>query len=247
MKTSSVIAGLALVSVPLALLPAACDASKGSTATTGSSTTSTGSGGASNATATNGSTNATGTASTGNATSSTSTGGTEPCPPAEPVAGAACPGATITACTYKPYACCPEDTATCPGATWSVTEGMCPATTCPATAPNNGDACGCPFAKVCLYTAACANANGMEQFAVCTNGKWAVNSGACQKATPIPCGAAMCTAGTEVCVRIGTGTEVGCAPNRCPMNAIDCSCAHTVCPAAHPICTGSDGPFVNCE
>lgn len=242
MRAAFLIAGIACLPLVMACGSGgvAFSANGGSTGSGGGkTTTSSGSG------ATGGTSSGTGGSTT--SSSSSTSGGTQMCPMAEPIAGAACPGATVMPCQYKPYPCCQDDVATCDSGKWTVTQGTCPAPTCPASAPATGDACGtCPQATVCLYTAACSSANGMEQFAFCMSGQWKVSSGKCQQPMPVQCGATTCPAG-DVCVRVGTSTDVGCKPAPCPMGVLDCSCAHSVCPPEHPMCLGTDGPFVNCQ
>jgi hypothetical protein len=112
-------------------------------------------------------------------------------------------------------------------------------------APKMGDACGCPEATACVYADKTCPTSGNVTRAFCNAGKWQVGTASCANPQPIQCGTATCQP-NQVCVRIGTGMDVGCATSPCPMGAIDCSCAHSVCPAAHPICIATDGPFVNC-
>ena len=269
MKTSFMVAGFALLPFSVALA-AACNGSgsTGSTGTGQTGATSSGNGGAGASTSTSmsastsmstaSSMSTSGTATGSGATTSSATaassgsGGTQPCPPGEPVAGTACPGATIVPCQFKPYACCQDDVATCNGSgMWDVAQGSCPAATCPAAVPTNGDACGCPQATFCVYPGNCPTAGAQQHFAFCQMGQWKVSAAGCPgNPQPIQCGSVTCDPATQVCVRVGVGPNsmaVGCKPIPCPVNAFDCTCARTVCPMDHPICKATDGPFVNCQ
>lgn len=122
--------------------------------------------------------------------------------------------------------------------------GGAPAPACPATPPTAASACA-SNGRACFYED-CAGTG--RTAATCSNGSWAVQTGACAAVHCIGLPGSMSCASGQVCSVSESGTISGmCVQSTCGKGPITCACANASCASCSVAGNVQQGVTVTCN
>ena len=166
------------------------------------------------------------------------------CPLDMPAQGDSCDSEGLS-CPYDK--CCPVY-ASCSGGVWNLEYTNCAIPSCPVDAPQTGEDCTCMEGQLCGWGNCADGMSTAEISAQCvanTDGTstWQTDSKQC--VAGVSCGMMTCLPG-QICVSSESGIALNyaCSDDPCAPNALDCTCAASLC--GGNLCTVTDQQNVYC-